>query len=195
HYGEPSYSHLEYLDDVLKSVEDRIVNVRSIPEQRKKRVREFEHLDEFDIVIISDVRSENVDFEALRHYIEESVKLWGKKLVFSVLPSLICLPYILRNPWKKRWAREYEAFSKEIRPLIEEIHKELSEVYRLKLRPEVVEYKIVTEFSLREGGVVVKCPYCGGSLDLVKDKIEGNRYKCPYCGKFIVLPEKILSLL
>ena len=116
-------------------------------------------------------------------------------ILATILPSLLCLPYILRNPWKKKWNDEFRIFSKRITPILEEIHRELAEVHRLKLRPEIVEYKIITEFSLKDGAVVIKCPHCNGSLDLVKDKIEGNKYKCPYCGEFIVIPERILSLL
>ncbi len=116
-------------------------------------------------------------------------------LLIGGLFLFISLPFVLQKPPKPSFDEKYDLFRKRIQPLVNEIHKELSEAHKLKLRPEVVEYKIITDFSLRDGGFVVKCPSCSGRIDVIKDKIEGNRYKCPYCENAIVFPDKILRLL
>ncbi|MGB9806566.1 MAG: hypothetical protein ACP5KW_07350 [Thermoproteota archaeon] len=90
---------------------------------------------------------------------------------------------------------KYYDLKKKFSPLIEFIHKDLSEVYRLKLRPETIEYKITADFSFKEGVFSIKCPNCRANVDISKDKIEGNKYKCPYCQTTIILPEKLLNLI
>ena len=83
HYGELTSSHLEYLDTALRTFEDKIIHIISIPEDKEKRPKEFKELHKFDVVIISDAYPKNVDFEALKSYIEEDVVKKGKKLVIT----------------------------------------------------------------------------------------------------------------
>jgi len=91
---------------------------------------------------------------------------------------------------------ERRAYLREkIQPIVNDIHRELAEMHKLRLRPETVEYKIVTDFSLKEGGFLVKCPNCGAAIDLIKSKIDGNKYRCQFCSNFVIVPEKILRLL
>lgn len=80
HYGEPRESHLEYLDGALSSCRDRIACIVSIP-TRKVKPGEFDELEKFDVVIISDVPPRNVDFEKLKEYIERKVKNGGKLIL------------------------------------------------------------------------------------------------------------------
>jgi len=83
HYGELTSSHLEYLDTALRTFEDKVIHIISIPEDREKQPDEFKELYKFDVVIISDVYPKNVNFEALKQYIEEDVVKRGKKLVIT----------------------------------------------------------------------------------------------------------------
>jgi len=118
-------------------------------------------------------------------------------IIFGMMLLMILYPVMdYYNLSKSRnTAHKYYELKNKFSPLIEAIHKDLSEVYRLKLRPEIVEYKIVADFSFKEGVLSIKCPNCGANIDILKDKIEGNKYKCPYCQTTIILPKKLLDLI
>lgn len=118
-------------------------------------------------------------------------------LGIGILIAVVLTPIIAYKNTRanRNTIHRYYDLKRKFSPLIEAIHKDLSEVYRLKLRPETIEYKIIADFSFKEGTLSIKCPNCKANIDISKDKIEGNKYKCPYCQTTIILPEKLLDLL
>jgi len=104
--------------------------------------------------------------------------------------------YIMeRENLRKVYTEKYNQYFSMLIILAKEIHDELTEKYRLTLRPERVEYKIVANISLDKGVINIQCPYCSASLTLKKETIKGNVMKCEYCGKNIIVPQKIIDLI
>ncbi|MGC9069656.1 MAG: hypothetical protein ACP5IZ_11920 [Thermoprotei archaeon] len=99
------------------------------------------------------------------------------------------------NNLKTNYVDLYNKYNEDLKTVSEEIHKELSELYRLKLRPEKVEYKISTSFSLTSGSLTFRCGYCGALLNFDKKNLQGDKYKCEYCGNFTIIPKRILELI
>jgi hypothetical protein len=61
-----------------------------------------------------------------------------------------------------------------------------------KQKTEVVHNNIVVDFSIRNGTLEIKCPYCGSPTS-PKERI--NPAKCVHCQNEYIIPDKILNLL
>ena len=83
HYGEPTFSHLRYLDNAIKNCEDKIIHIKSIPKLDNGIPIEFKELYKFDIVIISDISPKYVDLKAIKNYIEKNVIKNGTMLIIT----------------------------------------------------------------------------------------------------------------
>ncbi|HIE23700.1 MAG TPA: hypothetical protein EYP68_05675 [Candidatus Korarchaeota archaeon] len=85
HYGEEKRSHLEYLDRALRNINDFLVWIRSTPKQenKKKVLSAFQDLQNYDVVIISDVKPEECDMDSLRKFLAEEVRKKGKSLILT----------------------------------------------------------------------------------------------------------------
>jgi ribosomal protein S27E len=125
----------------------------------------------------------------------ETLVLGGIGLFIAFVLSLLFLPR-LRNMQSTRIGEEYSRLRSDMSSLAKEIHDELVEAHKRKIGPqEVIHYQIVTDFSFKDGALAVRCPNCAGNIDIVKGKLEGNKYKCAYCGSTIVIPDKIFKML
>jgi hypothetical protein len=85
HYGEPSWSHLRYLDDALRYPKDYLLWLVSIPRQNDAHTiqNEFRRLQEYDIVIISDANPKYCDLATLKRFLEAEVGEKGKSLILT----------------------------------------------------------------------------------------------------------------
>jgi Uncharacterized membrane protein len=85
HYGEPLRSHLRYLDDALRYPKDYLLWLVSIPRQNDAHTiqNEFRRLQEYDIVIISDVEPKYCDLATLKRFLEAEVREKGKSLILT----------------------------------------------------------------------------------------------------------------
>jgi len=85
HYGEPSRSHLEYLDDALRYTKNYLLWIKSIPTEKDKNkiLNEFQSLPEFNVVILSDVSLKYCDIPSLRNFLEDEVKRKGKSMILT----------------------------------------------------------------------------------------------------------------
>jgi uncharacterized membrane protein len=85
HYGEPSRSHLQYLDKALRSFKNYLLWIKSVSTEkdRNKILDEFRSLHEFDVVILSDVSPKYCDTNSLRNFLEDEVKQKGKSIILT----------------------------------------------------------------------------------------------------------------
>lgn len=81
--------------------------------------------------------------------------------------------------------------NKDVTNIVSIIHEEMKEEYQ-RLREPKVEYKIVANVELKDGALLLRCPYCGASMKLVE---KSKEVKCPYCGQTYMIPKKILDIL
>lgn len=83
HYGEPSISHLQYLDNVLRSMESYLMWIHSVPKAKNKSLRQRGiEVSKYDIVILSDVKLEQSDIEVVNDFLLNNVKK-GKSLIIT----------------------------------------------------------------------------------------------------------------
>ena len=61
-----------------------------------------------------------------------------------------------------------------------------------KQKMEIVHNNIAVDFSIRNGALEIKCPYCG-SPNSTRERI--NPTKCAHCQNEYIIPDKILNLL
>jgi predicted Zn finger-like uncharacterized protein len=124
-------------------------------------------------------------------------------IIFSVLLLLILI-YLIRKysriknnlkVEKNNYNNIYTEYYTKLRELAANIHEELKEIYRLRLRPERVEYRVDISYSIDKGIPKLECPNCKANIPIDKSKIASGVYKCDYCGKPFLLPKKILDLL
>ena len=61
------------------------------------------------------------------------------------------------------------------------------------VKQEIVQYNISAKFDFGiDGGLLINCPYCGGSSQLESKK---NPVRCSFCNKEYVVPKKLLELI
>ncbi len=85
HYGEPSRSHLSYLDDALRYPKDYLLWLKSISAAEDKNLisNEFRCLAKYDVVVISDVSPKKCDMPSLQEFLENEVKRNGKTMILT----------------------------------------------------------------------------------------------------------------
>ncbi|MCS7365147.1 MAG: hypothetical protein NDF54_06915 [archaeon GB-1867-035] len=83
-------------------------------------------------------------------------------------------------------------YEKELKSVSHQIQQYLNRVYEAKTGVQV-RYNIITDFSFKDGVLTLKCPNCGGSIDV--KQIKNNTVKCKYCNSDLMIPKKLLELL
>ena len=82
--------------------------------------------------------------------------------------------------------------------ILNDFYKKLSSLILLSKEPktvkqEIVQYNISTKFEFgTDGGLLISCPFCGGSTQL---ESKTNPVRCPFCNKEYVVPKKLLDLI
>jgi hypothetical protein len=80
HYGELNTRHLIPLDRAIKTSMEQAVYIRSVPTQREEYA--FPPLDNYDIVILSDVSLQYCAIEKIRQFLTQ-VQMAGKSLIIT----------------------------------------------------------------------------------------------------------------
>ena len=85
HYGEGFSSHLKYLDNALRYPKNYLLCIKSIFKRRNKSeiLEVFQFLNEYDVVILSDVSPKYCDMSLLKNFLENDVKQKGKSLILT----------------------------------------------------------------------------------------------------------------
>ena len=85
HYGEPTRSHLQYLDNAIRKVKDYLLWIKSVPAEKDRDIISdvFEDIMICDIAIISDVDIKYCDRYLLQKFLDENVEKRGKSLILT----------------------------------------------------------------------------------------------------------------